>query len=104
MTYNWPQSRWCISGALLELNSVEHTLSLELPEELYAALQKIAEQDGKTPEELASHWLAVAIRSLTSDPLDNLVGSMNSAIPDWGDRHDWYIGQAILESMQGDRQ
>jgi hypothetical protein len=81
---------------------VERSLSLELPEDLYASLAKIAEQEGKPPEELASQWLAIAIRSLTPDPLDNLIGSMNSGIPDWGDRHDWYIGQAILESMRGD--
>jgi hypothetical protein len=44
---------------------VQHTLSLELPEDLYAALEKIAKQEGKLPEELAFQWLAIAIRFLT---------------------------------------
>jgi len=83
---------------------VEHTLSLKLPADLYAALERIAEQEGKLPEELASQWLAIAIRSLTPDPLDHLIGSMNSGIPDWGDSHDWYIGQVTYESMRRDHQ
>ena len=81
---------------------MEHTLSLSVSEEIYKSLSKIAEEMGEPPEELAARWVALCAKSLTSDPLDRLIGSLNSGMPGWSDNHDWYIGQAILESMRGD--
>jgi hypothetical protein len=79
---------------------MEHTLSLSVSEEIYESLSKIAEEIGEPPEQLAARWVALCAKSLTSDPLDRLIGSLDSGMPGWSDNHDWYIGQAILESMR----
>ncbi len=79
---------------------MEHTLLLSVPEEVYQSLLDEAEQTGQPLEALAVQRLVVGARSHVTDPLDDLIGSMESDIPDWSSNHDWYIGQAILESMQ----
>ncbi len=80
---------------------MEHKLSLSVSEEIYDSISKIAEEMGEPPEELAARWVTLAAKSLTSDPLDRLIGTLNTGMPGWSDNHDWYIGQAILESMRG---
>jgi hypothetical protein len=76
-----------------------HTLTLEVPKEMYEPLVKAAEQTGRTPEELAVEWLATAIHQAMSDPVEDFIGALSSNAPDWADQHDKYIGQALIEQM-----
>jgi len=76
---------------------------LEVPEEIYQPLAKSAEQKGATPEELAIEWLAAAIRTAISDPVEKFIGAFSSNIPDWADQHDKYIGQVLMKQMCSER-
>lgn len=79
---------------------MEHTLVLELPEDIYEPLANTAKQTGQTPEELAVEWLATAVQNATDDPVENFIGAFSSNIPDWTDQHDKYIGQSLMEQIR----
>jgi hypothetical protein len=79
-----------------------HTLTLEMPQEMYEPLAKTAQQTGQTPEDLAAEWLIAAIRKAMSDPVENFIGALSSNVPDWADQHDKYIGQALMEQVRSE--
>ncbi len=70
-----------------------HSLTLEIPENIYEPLVKTAMQRGETPEALAVLLLAAATQSVVDDPLEPFIGAFSSSIPDWADQHDKYPGQ-----------
>ena len=74
-----------------------YSLILEVPEDLYEPLAKTAKRTGRTPEELAIEWLAIAVQSMLDDPVENFIGAFSSNVPDWANEHDKYIGQALVE-------
>jgi hypothetical protein len=80
-----------------------HTLVLELPEEVYEPLAKTADQSGKSPEEIAVHWLVTAARQSSDDPVEKFIGALSSTVPDWADQHDKYIGRAIMQETKGEQ-
>ena len=80
-----------------------HTLTLEVPDEVYEPLVKTAEQTGQKPEELAIQWLASAIQTFSDDPLEKFIGAIKSDVPDWADLHDKYLGQALMEEMHAEK-
>ncbi len=84
---------------------MSHTLTLEVPEEVYESLLKVAEQTGQPPESLAVRWLAQASRRDSDDPLEEFIGAFpghgSGGGSDWADRHDWYLGEAALGAAKG---
>ncbi len=79
---------------------MEHTLTIELSEEIYEPLTKTAKETGKTPEELAVEWLLLATRYALNDPVEEFIGAFHSDVPDWADQHDKYLGQALMEERR----
>jgi hypothetical protein len=79
-----------------------HTLTLEVPEDVYGLLRHIAGQTDLTPEELAADWLAKAVRQFMGDPALKFIGAFDSGGLDWADQHDKYIGQSLSEGMRGE--
>jgi len=79
-----------------------HALILEVPDDVYELLARTAKQMGSTPQELAVKWLTTAISKATDDPVENFIGAFSSTVPDWADRHDKYVGQALMEQMRGE--
>ena len=77
---------------------MSHRLILEIPEDVYEPLVKTAAQIGQTPEKLAIHWLAAATQHHVDDPVEKFIGAFSSNVPDWADRHDQYIGQALVDT------
>ena len=77
-----------------------HSLLLELPEEIYQPLAKVAQQNGDTPEQVATDWLVAMVRQGWQDPVEQFIGLFQSDIFDWTDQHDRYLGQALLQEMQ----
>jgi hypothetical protein len=77
---------------------MNHTLQLEIPENLYEPLVKVAAKMGRTPEELALVWLATAVQQFEEDPLEKFIGAFSSNIPDWADQHDQYIVQGLVDT------
>ena len=76
-----------------------YTLMLEVPEDVYESLRKTAGQTGQSPEALAAQWLATASRNLADDPLEQFIGAFRSQGAGWADRHDEYLGQALMDKV-----
>jgi hypothetical protein len=55
-------------------NIMSRALTLNIPDDLFRSLSRIAEESGQSPEELAAVWFAEAIRSFDEDPLLKLAG------------------------------
>jgi hypothetical protein len=82
-----------------------HTLSLEIPDDIYNLLAQTAEQTQQPLEELAIEWLTKAGQQIAVDPLDKYIGAFTGGMPDWADRHDEYIGASLMDTHEGeDRQ
>jgi hypothetical protein len=79
-----------------------HTLTLEVPEDVYGPLAQMAGQTGQTLEKPAADWLASAVRQFADDPVLRFIGAFDSGGLDWADQHDKYIGQSLAEEMQGE--
>lgn len=75
-----------------------HTLTLELPQEVYERLIREAEEAGQPPEDVAVQWLVAASQNHGVDPLEELIGTLHSDVSDWAERHDHYLGLAALET------
>ena len=78
-----------------------HTLTLDVPEDVYESLAKTAKQRGSTPEELTVEWLMTAIHYALNDPVESFIGAFSSSVPDWADQHDAYLGQTVMDRMRG---
>ena len=78
-----------------------HTLTLDIPNEVYMPLLQQAQQAGKTPEEAVLAWLTSTVQRLIDDPLLQLAGRFASPVTDVSDRHDAYIGQSLKEELHG---
>jgi hypothetical protein len=73
---------------------VNHVLHIAVSPNVLAALQRIAERDAIPLEQVAAEWLEENATQQT-DPLDALVGSFRSDVPDWLERHDEHIGTSV---------
>jgi hypothetical protein len=80
---------------------MSHTLTLDLPNEVYEPLSRKARQDGRKPEDVATEWLTAAVQRETADPLLQLAGTLEADVTDIGERHDHYIGEALAGELRG---
>lgn len=72
---------------------MSQVLTLQIPEEIYQPLVEIAQRRGQSPEEFTIQWLMVSVQHFADDPLEPLIGSVQSQIPDWTEQHDRYLGE-----------
>jgi hypothetical protein len=79
---------------------MSHTLTIEVPDNIYEPLRRTALQNGQSPEALVSHWVAIAVQQITNDPLEQFIGAFSSEGSDWANRHDQYLGKALADTMQ----
>lgn len=106
------------------------TLTVRLENRVYRSFQHLAQQFGKTPEEITGQWVKVLIERIKPmetnlsaesglnelsekdnqseetmsgdpDPLLALAGTLEYKVTDLSERHDEYIGQALLAEIQG---
>jgi len=80
---------------------MSHSLTIDVPEEVFSYLNKLALQQGKTPETLAQELVSTAVQELEEDPLLRWAGAVDSEISDVAERHDYYIGQALYRELRG---
>jgi hypothetical protein len=80
---------------------MSHPLTIDVPEEVFSYLNKLALQQGKTPETLAQELVTTAVQELEEDPLLRWAGAIDSEISDVAERHDYYIGQALYRELRG---
>jgi hypothetical protein len=64
---------------------------------LYQTLQNLATQTGRSPEEIATELLEKDLQMI-DDPVDEFIGAFQTNIPDWGENHDYYLGQELQEN------
>ncbi|MDQ3814805.1 MAG: hypothetical protein M3347_12755 [Armatimonadota bacterium] len=83
---------------------MSQTLTLEIPDELYRALIDLAEQQGRSAEDLGATWLAATIERIAGDPLMQLAGTLQPAVSDLAERHDEYIGQHLMAELRDDEE
>jgi len=74
------------------------TITLELPQSIYDSVQAAAARAGQSPQQLITELLGQNIQSFSDDPLEEFIGAFRSDIPDWGENHDRYLGQELLEN------
>jgi hypothetical protein len=70
-----------------------HTLTLNVPEDVYQSLQRQAEQTGQSPETVAVQLLATATQPHVEDPLEQFIGTLQLPQPMPGD---WKCNPSIL--------
>jgi hypothetical protein len=77
-----------------------HSLTIDLPENVFSSLTQLALQRGETPETLAGELISQAVQQLESDPLLKWAGAIDCEITDVADRHDHYIGEAVARELR----
>lgn len=80
---------------------MSQTIQVEISDEAYRHLARLAEREGKTPAELSAEIVNRNVAHLLHDPLDEFIGKFNSGISDAADNHDRYLGEALLKEMRG---
>jgi hypothetical protein len=83
--------------------AMSNMVVLEVPQELYEALQAQAQKKGQEPDTLAIEWLTEAIQqasAIEDDALIQLFGTIESDIPDIAERHDDYIGRELVHKLR----
>ena len=79
---------------------MNRTLTLEIPETTFVVIAEQAQHKGLELSELVVEWLEEAvqrIQNIEPDPLDTLIGAIDSPINDLADRHDYYLGEALTK-------
>ena len=82
---------------------MSRTITLEIPEETYEAIEIQAETKGVEPAQMVVEWLSEAIRQAriaAEDPLDALIGTLECKVIDVAERHNDYIGQALAKELR----
>ena len=80
-----------------------HSLTLDLPEEIYQPLLKTAMTNGKKVEEVAVEVLASVKSNKVADPFERFIGSVKSDITDLAENHDKYIGENLAQDLNGNK-
>jgi predicted transcriptional regulator len=78
------------------------TLTIELPDEIYEGLQKLAEKWQTTPERIASDWVVYEAERVLNDPLEKWIGAIDTGVIGWGERHDELLGEALMRKLMGE--
>jgi hypothetical protein len=79
-----------------------HSLTLEVPENVYQPLAEEAQAKGRKVEEIALEKLAMDTSKQVEDPLDEFVGAFRGDVPDWADNHDKYLGENYMRELRGE--
>lgn len=89
------------SRSVVEFSEQAQQFSLAELETLVETLQKYIRQQ-RQPAAMSA---VLETRSQDVDPIETIIGMVNSNITDWADQHDYYLGQTVarkLHSTQDD--
>ena len=79
------------------------TLTITISDALLASLKTRAVTEGKTPEAIAAadleSWEAT-YADPSADAFLKLSGCINSGLTDVGERHDYYLGEALATELR----
>jgi hypothetical protein len=82
---------------------MSRTITLEISEETYEAIETQAETKGVEPAQMIVEWLSEVFRQsqiAAEDPLAALIGTLECKATDIAERHDDYIGQALAKELR----
>ena len=83
---------------------MSRTVTIDLPEPLYAALAEKAQQERSTPEQMILDSLVTAFgngaQPHDEDQLLQLLGCIETDVTDIAERHHDYLGQALLDELR----
>ncbi|HUE70285.1 MAG TPA: hypothetical protein VMP01_05295 [Pirellulaceae bacterium] len=86
---------------------MSHSITIQLPDNVYEPLAERAQQTGQSVEALAENAIASAVSSASSpslvEPTRDWIGAWASHVPDAGERHDEYLGQALFDELSEPR-
>lgn len=77
-----------------------HTMTLNVPEQVYRSLIQKAKAAGQKPESLAIQLLATATQAGIDDPVEAFIGAFSSQGSDWADQHDTHLGNALQDNTR----
>lgn len=80
---------------------MSQTIQVEISDEAYRCLARLAEREGKTPAELSAEIVNLNVAHLLNDPLDEFIGKINTGMPGWTDRHDELLGEQLARELKG---
>jgi FtsZ-binding cell division protein ZapB len=83
---------------------MNRTITLEIPEETYEAIEMQAEIKELEPAQIVVEWLAEALKrtqSAAQDPLEALIGTLECEVNEVAEHHDYYVGQALAKELRG---
>lgn len=81
---------------------MSQTIQVEISDEAYLHLARLAQNEGKTPAELSAEIVSRNVAHLLHDPLDEFIGKIKTDVPDWADRHDELIGEQLARELKGE--
>ena len=84
---------------------MSRTITLEIPEETYEAIEIQAGTKGLEPAQMVVEWLSEAIRQAqiaAEDPLEALIGTLECKVTDVAEHHYYYVGQALAKELRGE--
>jgi hypothetical protein len=79
---------------------MNYTLEIQIPENIYEYLIKMATVTGQSRESLVIEWLISGSHYAVMDPLDQYIGAFDSKGSDWAEQHDKYIGNSHIKTMK----
>ena len=71
------------------------SLTIELPDEVYAVLEELAAEEGKSVQELGGEWLTAMVARILDDPLEQVIGTIKVGIPNWSERHNELLNELL---------
>jgi hypothetical protein len=77
---------------------MNRTITLEIPEETYEAIEMQAETKELEPAQIVVEWLSEALKRAqiaAEDPLEALIGTLECEATDVAEHHDYYVGQPL---------
>jgi hypothetical protein len=77
-----------------------HTMTLNVPEQVYRYLMQKAKAVGQKPESLAVQLLATATQAGADDPVESFIGALSSQGSDWADQHDAHLGNNLRDDKR----
>lgn len=83
---------------------MNRTITLEIPEETYEAIEMQAETKKLGPAQIVVEWLSEAFKqaqTATEDPLEALIGTLECDVAEVAEHHDYYVGQALAKELRG---
>lgn len=77
-----------------------HTITIQLPDEVYLPLAERAQQSGQSVEALAKNVIASAVSPAShAERKRDWIGAWASNVVDAGERHDEYLGKALFDEL-----